>query len=77
MNSTSGGLSVAYDTSAVTGPTANQPNKVSPEPFNEVRLVEYIMDGYNTFARPVKNITSTTTLEISLYVIQILKLVIF
>ena len=48
---------------------------MKPEPFNEVRLVEYIMEGYNTAARPVRNITTTTTLEISLYVIQILKLV--
>ncbi|XP_075260606.1 neuronal acetylcholine receptor subunit alpha-10-like [Convolutriloba macropyga] len=47
---------------------------MKPEPFNEVRLVEYIMEGYNTAARPVRNITTTTTLEISLYVIQILKL---
>ena len=42
---------------------------------NEAHLAEYLLTNYNSAARPVRNITSTTVLQISFYIVQILKLV--
>ncbi len=44
-------------------------------PYNEQALVEHLLDGYNPAIRPVKNITTTTVLFLTLHLIAIEEIV--
>ena len=82
------GLQVA-SAAGLSGAAATQDNAASfgsrsvagvePNPnisrHNEAHLAQFLLTNYNPAARPVRNISSTTVLQISFYIVQILKLV--
>ena len=55
--------------------TTGSSSKVNKDKFNEAALLEHLLHSYDSRARPVKNISTTIFLDLSMYLVQILKLV--
>ncbi|XP_063710489.1 neuronal acetylcholine receptor subunit alpha-10-like isoform X2 [Symsagittifera roscoffensis] len=54
--------------------TTGSSSKVNKDKFNEAALLEHLLHSYDSRARPVKNISTTIFLDLSMYLVQILKL---